>query len=155
MSPPATEDLLGGKWVIEHELGGGGMGRVVKAHYASTHYPCAIKFLHEQHKGREDLVARFLNEAKLSNRIGHPGVCRVIDVGWTEDEVPYLVMEFLEGESLEDVLIASEGLLPIGEARRICLRVLEIRRRFADLSGPRDPDGPWAVGDAEHLALAG
>ena len=121
-----SEELLGGKWVIERELGGGGMGRVVKAHYVSTHYPCAIKFLHEQHKQREDLVARFLNEAKLSNRIGHPGVCRVIDVGWTDDELPYLVMEYLEGDSLEDVLLANEGLLTIGEARRIGLRVLEI-----------------------------
>src|SRR5690606_30435302 len=58
---------------------------------------------------------------------------------------------------------AAEAFDAGGEALKVSLnlsvlqrlRVLEIRRRFADLSGPRDPDGPWSDSDAEHLALVG
>ena len=119
-------EILAGKWAIEHELGGGGMGRVVKAHYLSSGYPCAIKFLLEEHRHDSELVERFINEAQLSNRIGHGGVCRIIDVGWTEAQLPFLVMEYLEGQTLEDLLEDRGGLIAIGGAIRITTRVLEV-----------------------------
>jgi serine/threonine protein kinase len=103
------------------------MGKVFKAQYASSEYPCAIKLLLAEHKSNPDIVARFLNEAKIANKVGHPGVCRVIDLGWTQaDELPYLVMELLEGASVETILSQGHGFLAIGEALRITKQVLEV-----------------------------
>jgi serine/threonine-protein kinase len=122
----SADKPFAGKWLLERELGGGGMGRVVKARYAASGYPCAIKVLLPEHKHDAELVERFVNEAHLTNRIGHAGVRRVIDVGWTDDKLPYLVMEYLEGSSLEELLQRTGGLLPIGEALRIASRLLEV-----------------------------
>jgi serine/threonine protein kinase len=123
----ASSELFEGRWILETPLGEGGMGKVFKAQYASSDYPCAIKLLLSEHKGDPDIVGRFLNEAKIANKIGHPGVCRVIDVGWTQAEnLPYLVMELLEGESVETILGQGHGFLTIGEALRITKQVLEV-----------------------------
>lgn len=126
LTMPSSE-LFEDRWVLERPLGEGGMGKVFKAQYTSSDYPCAIKLLLSEHKSNPDIVARFLNEAKIANKIGHPGVCRVIDLGWTQaDELPYLVMELLEGDSVETILGRGHGFLAIGEALRIIKQVLEV-----------------------------
>jgi serine/threonine protein kinase len=119
-------DLFEGRWLLEDVLGEGGMGKVFKARYQSSGYPCAIKLLLPEHKDSEDVVARFLNEAKIANKVGHPGVCRVIDLAWTEARTPYLVMEFLEGNTVEHILAQKHGFLTIGDALRISKQVLEV-----------------------------
>jgi tRNA A-37 threonylcarbamoyl transferase component Bud32 len=122
----SSQELFAGKWILEDTLGEGGVGTVYKARYESSNYTCAIKILRPQHKLTRDVVSRFVNEAKISNHIGHPGVCRVIDVGWTDEELPFLVMEFLEGESVEDIIGQGPGFLRIGESLRITKQVLEV-----------------------------
>jgi serine/threonine protein kinase len=119
-------EVFEGRWVLDEVLGEGGMGKVLKARYQSSGYPCAIKLLLPEHKDSGDIVARFLNEAKIANKVGHPGVCRVIDLGWREDGTPYLVMEFLEGSSVESILAKKHGFLTIGDALRITKQVLEV-----------------------------
>jgi len=126
VSEEAGEELFEDRWILERTLGLGAMGQVFRARYASTGFPCAIKLLLAEHRDHEEIVTRFLNEAQVSNRIGHPGVCRVIDTGWTREELPFLIMELLEGASLEDTLGRGDGLMAIGEAMRIAIQLLDV-----------------------------
>ena len=121
-----SDELFEDRWIVERRLGVGAMGEVFRARYATTGFPCAIKLLLAEHRTNEEVVTRFLNEAQVSNRIGHPGVCRVIDMGWASGELPYLIMELLEGSSLEAILQTGDGLLPIGESLRIASQLLDV-----------------------------
>jgi len=98
----AGETVLG-RYVIEDLLGQGGMGRVYRAKHASLGLPVAVKVMQRQE--REDLVERFEREAQLMSRVQHPNVVRVYDYGLLDDGAPCLVMEILEGESLEARLV--------------------------------------------------
>ncbi|MEZ4364499.1 MAG: tetratricopeptide repeat protein [Kofleriaceae bacterium] len=116
--------LLDGKYRIERELSRGGMGIV----YAATHQllgtQVAIKVLHTSPDPGEDEsvrsssggpteVARFLDEARLAAALRHPNVVSVLDFGVVHD-LPYLVMELVEGETLRD-LLERRGKLPLSE----------------------------------------
>src|SRR5688572_20507682 len=98
-----------GNYVVERELGRGGMGIV----YAATHRvlgrPAAIKVLLDtQHR---DQIERFFNEARAAMAIDHPGIVKIHDVGWASDGRAYIAMELLVGESLAVQL--QRGPLPI------------------------------------------
>ncbi len=89
---------IGGKWKLEHWLGEGGMAAV----YAATSPDgerAAIKLLHPEMARRKDVRERFLQEAYVANRVGHPGAVRVLSHGSDTDDT-FLVMELLEGEPL-------------------------------------------------------
>jgi serine/threonine protein kinase len=60
----------------------------------------AVKVLHQYHSHDEGFVARFFREARASNRLTHPGVVDVFEVGKSPAGQPYIVMEFLDGETL-------------------------------------------------------
>jgi serine/threonine protein kinase len=93
--------VVGGKWRIDREIGSGGTATV----YAASHYAIgtrvALKVLTEEAAYNEAARARFLREGELANRVNHDGVIRVIDTGVTDDDCPFLVMELLEGETLD------------------------------------------------------
>ncbi|WP_437285076.1 protein kinase domain-containing protein [Sorangium sp. So ce406] len=89
-------------WLIEGELGRGGMGRVFRARHAKTRARAAIKVLLGDYARRPDVVARFRQEAIAVNIINHPGIVRVFDSGELEDGSPYIVMEYLDGRGLRD-----------------------------------------------------
>ena len=97
-------------------LGEGGMGRVFLAKHTFMGRKAAIKILRPELLGDQSLVARFLDEAKATNAIGHPNIIDIIDVGILPDRrTPYLMMEFLEGESLYSSL-ARERPLTVSRA---------------------------------------
>ena len=98
----AGETVLG-RYVIEDLLGQGGMGRVYRAKHASLGIAVAVKVMQRQE--RADLVERFEREAQLMSRVQHPNVVRVLDYGLLDDGAPCLVMEVLQGESLETRLV--------------------------------------------------
>jgi serine/threonine protein kinase len=110
--PVAVGAVLAGKYRIERVIGEGGMGVVVAATHLQLDTLVALKFI-VQDKGQA--VARFVREARSAVRLKSEHVARVSDVGTLEDGMPYMVMEYLEGRDLNDLLHASEP-LPIADA---------------------------------------
>ncbi len=113
-----------GKYEIERELGRGGMGYVVLARHLELDERVAIKFLLPAYANHQELVARFLREARAAVKIKSEHVGRVLDVGRAEDGSPYMVMEFLEGEDLGKHS-EQRGPMPIPEAVEYLLQACE------------------------------
>src|SRR5215470_13436317 len=95
---------IGGKYRIDKILGTGGMGIVVKATHVQLLQPVALKFLLASDAKHPDAGARFLREARAAVRLSSEHVCRVLDVGMAESGDPYMVMEYLDGADLDDVM---------------------------------------------------
>ena len=85
-------------------LGRGGMGTVYEAIHAEVGRKVALKVLHPELAGDEQMLMRFLNEARAANAIGHSGIVEVHHCGRLSSGVPYIVMELLPGESLRERL---------------------------------------------------
>ena len=108
--PPVLQRLslaLGdhvGQYRIEQVLGTGGMGVVVRAEHLQLHTPVAIKFLLPELLGDERVLARFLREARAAVTLKSEHVRRVFDVGTLASGVPYMVMEYLEGNDFHALL---------------------------------------------------
>ena len=100
-------------------LGEGGMGTVYLARHTFMGRRAAIKFLRPELLQDQSIVGRFLDEARATNAIQHPNIIDIIDVGLLSDgKTPYLMMEFLDGESLSSRLERSRP-LPLHEAVEI------------------------------------
>src|SRR5262249_50764869 len=121
---PREGDVLAGRYRIERVLGEGGMGVVVAATHLILGVRVALKFLRAEILEDEELVARFLREARAASRITSEHVARVTDVGRLEGGAPYMVLEYLEGEDLERRVLSS-GTLRIEEAVDYVLQASE------------------------------
>jgi serine/threonine-protein kinase len=106
-----TGDLISGRYRLLKQLGEGGMGEVWRARNERTGREFALKILLPTLLDNAEVLARFVREARLTSGLRHPGIVDVFDAGLTPDGRPYIVMEFLSGESLEDRL-ARERPLP-------------------------------------------
>jgi serine/threonine protein kinase len=107
--------VLDEKYRIERQLGKGGMGSVYLATHLGTDRPVALKVIAPQFMLNDEFIERFKREAKASGRMRHPNVVDVTDFGFAQvgrESVAYLVMEYLDGCSLGEVL-AEESRLPI------------------------------------------
>lgn len=105
MSYPVKEgDILAGKYKVESVLGKGGMGVVVAATHLQLKERVALKFLLPQASTEPEFAARFQREAQFMAKLRGEHVVRVSDVGVLETGSPYMVMEFLEGTDLRDVI---------------------------------------------------
>jgi serine/threonine protein kinase len=97
-------DIIGrtllGKYKVERLLGQGGMGSVWLGRHVITGRQVAIKVLDRRFLGTPAVVERFGREARSASAVQHEGIVEVLDLDTTEEGVPFLVMEFLEGESL-------------------------------------------------------
>jgi serine/threonine protein kinase len=108
--------VLDEKYLIERQLGKGGMGAVYLATHLGTDRPVAIKVIAPQYMANDEFVERFRREARAAGRLRHPNVVDVTDFGFArvnEQRIAYLVMEYLDGCTLADVL-AEESRLPVG-----------------------------------------
>ena len=103
-------------------LGRGGMGEVYEAVDETLSRHVAIKVLLPQYAAEADVVARFFNEARSVNLIGHPGLVQVFEFGKMPDGGAFMVMEYIAGVTLRDRLKES-GLLPEIEALQIALQL--------------------------------
>lgn len=117
-------EILLGKYRVERELGRGGMGVVYAARHLELGEAVAIKLLLPESEQDADLVRRFVREARASARIRSEHVCRVTDVGRLPGGEPYMVMELLHGQDLDQVL-AANGPLPIADAVEYVLQAIE------------------------------
>ena len=112
-----------GSYRILSKLSTGGMGVVYRAEHVLIGKLAAVKVLHPELCGNEDVVNRFLNEARAATAIKHPGIVEVFDFGHMESGEAYLTMEFLDGMSLARRL-TMKGRMGEGEAamllRSVC-----------------------------------
>src|SRR6478672_4798425 len=107
------EPVLEGKYHIERRLGQGGMGVVYKARHAYLKTQLAIKVILPDLVGNDpQLVTRFRQEALAAAAIRHQNVVNVTDYGVVDGTMPFLVMEYVEGESLHDLLAREQKLSP-------------------------------------------
>ena len=123
---PKKGDVVSGKYRIEKILAEGGMGVVFEATHLQLDEKVAIKFLRTEFTGPQagELAGRFLREARASAKIKSEHVVRVHDVGSTEAAAPYIVMEFLTGKDL-DQIVSSHGVLPVQQAVDYVLQACE------------------------------
>ncbi|MDI1450349.1 serine/threonine-protein kinase [Polyangium sp. 6x1] len=117
-------DLVAGKYRVERVIAAGGMGVVVAARHESLDQRYAIKLLRPEILDNEEAVARFLTEARTAARLESEHVARVFDVGRLDAGVPYMVMEYLDGVDL-DQLVESRGPLPVVEAVDLVVQALQ------------------------------
>src|SRR5499426_4123317 len=113
MTLPAGSRL--GPYEIVAPIGAGGMGEVYKARDTRLERTVAIKVLPEHLSKSEEIRQRFEREAKTISQLSHPHICALYDVG-REGETEYLVMEYLEGETLSERL--AKGALPLEQTLR-------------------------------------
>ena len=99
--------IIQGKYRIVRFIGDGGMGSVYEARHEYLGTRVALKFLHPELAKRPGLVTRFLREGQVAATIRSPHIVQVLDVDRTESGSAYLVMELLEGESLQQFLERS------------------------------------------------
>lgn len=123
-APVRAGEVLAGKYAVESVLGAGGMGVVVAATHVQLGQRVALKFLLPGACGNAEAVERFLREARAAVQIQSEHVARVSDVGTLETGSPYMVMEFLQGTDL-DQIVRSRGPLPIPEAVDAVLQACE------------------------------
>jgi len=117
-------DILAGKYRVERVLGAGGMGVVVLVTGTDGAGPFALKFLRPS-VARDPIAAkRFLREASAAGRIQNSHVVKVVDVGELASGAPYLVMEYLQGTTL-DKLLAGGKRLPVEQTCDVALQVAE------------------------------
>jgi serine/threonine-protein kinase len=103
---------LDGQYTILEKLGQGGMGAVYRATQHSVGREVAIKVVNAHLVSEPEAIKRFLREAKLASRLGHPNAVTVIDFGQTDDGVFYLVMELVNGRTLDQVIEAERAFRP-------------------------------------------
>ncbi len=110
------------RYQIVRRIGEGGMGAVYEARHTVIGKRVAVKVLLEKFLEKTELVARLLQEARLASSIGHENIVDVTDFGTTSDGRSFVVMEFLDGESLAQ-LVMRDAPLPIERALRIARQV--------------------------------
>ena len=111
-----------GPYEIQSPIGAGGMGEVYRSRDTRLGRDVAIKVLPEHLSGNPELKERFEREARSISSLNHPRICTLYDVGH-QDGIDFLVMEYLEGESLAERL--KKGPVPLKESLKIGIEVCE------------------------------
>jgi len=106
---------VGGRYDLIRQVGAGGMGQVFEGFDRNLKRRVAVKLTHADLESDSEWTKRFLREAELMATVSHPGTPAIYDAGLTDTEPfrPYLVMEFVDGVTLDDLLV-RRGRLPIG-----------------------------------------
>jgi serine/threonine-protein kinase len=130
-SPAAMAALAASDVYIGHEIVGpieirqlvgiGAMGRVYRGFQKGIDRDVAVKILHRELSSNPTVVARFHREAKVASRLAHPNVVHVLLTGQLPDGSMYMVMEYLDGMSLQSALAASGGAMPLPRALHVAL----------------------------------
>ncbi len=124
--PPTTDEaegpstaprVLTGRYLLEERIASGGMASVWRAHDEVLARTVAVKILHDHLAADEGFRERFRREAVAAAKLAHPNVVGLYDTG-TDGERVYLVMEFIDGKTLKEV-VTEQGPLPVAEAAAI------------------------------------
>jgi predicted Ser/Thr protein kinase len=159
---PSSPERIG-RYEVAGVLGHGGMGKVLRGRDPETLSSVAIKVMAAEISEDPEAPARFEREAKSLAVVDHPHVARVLDYGVLDDGAPYLVMEFVDGPSLAD-LIRSRVEMPYSRVARLLVEAAEglhgafkqkiVHRDIKPANLMLDPDGQLKIVDfglAKHL----
>jgi serine/threonine-protein kinase len=113
--------VLGGRYLVERVIGKGGMGAVYQAEHTHMHKRMAVKVLHREMSGLPEVVARFEREAMAAGHIEHPNVAAATDFGKLDDGSFFLVLEYVEGQSLREAM--GKGALDLGRALHVVRQI--------------------------------
>jgi len=117
--------FIAGRFRIERELGTGGMGTVYLATHLGLERPVAVKIIKRECAGDADVADRFLREARTMAKLRHPNAAMIFDAGNLPDGRHFIVMEFVEGETLSQAL-AREGRFPASKAVNIATQICDV-----------------------------
>jgi eukaryotic-like serine/threonine-protein kinase len=120
---PRVGTVVGDRYRVLGRIGEGGMGAVFRAEHILMKKVVALKLLHAETGQVEEAARRFEREAQSASRLNHPNIVSVTDFGRNHTGELFLVMEFVAGESLAD-LLAREGRLSVARARRLAGQIL-------------------------------
>lgn len=123
-SPVEVGNILAGKYRVERTIGTGGMGVVVEATDTRLERRVAIKFLLPEYAEHGEAASRFMREARAAVKIKSDHTARVIDVGTMENGSPYMVMEYLEGADVAQIL-ERDGVLSVEDAALYIIQACE------------------------------
>ena len=115
--------VLAGRFIIESILGTGGMSTVYRGKDLSIGRTVAIKMLHQQPLTEDKEIQRFLLEAKTASAVSHPNVITIFDFGLTSIGQPYIVMDFIDGVSLDQLI--KEKVLDLKRTINIFVQVCD------------------------------
>jgi len=152
--PDFQGTTIAGRYLVERLIGQGGMGTVWAGRHVTLDQLVAIKFVHPKLAGSAEALRRFDTEAKAAARIKSRHAVAVYDHGVTEAGQPYIVMEYLEGESLEDA-IHRRGKLPLNEVAEIvqqAARALNTAHAAGIVHRDLKPDNIFLARDSEATA---
>ncbi len=116
-------EIVADRYRVDKLIGSGGMANVYKAYDEKDKRVVALKVLKDEHKTDPDFLRRFEREAKAVLSLSHPNIVRSFDVGF-DDDLPFIVLEYVPGKTLKDV-IKEHGTLPPKTAVNITCQVLE------------------------------
>jgi tRNA A-37 threonylcarbamoyl transferase component Bud32 len=111
-----------GNYEVTEQIGMGGMGAVYLAKHSMLGRPAAVKVLRPEMSQRRAVVHRFFNEARAATAIRHPGIVEIYDFGYLPDGRAYIIMEFLDGESLSARIIRVRR-MPADQAVRLVRQI--------------------------------
>ncbi len=117
--------FIAGRFRIEREIGTGGMGAVYLATHLGLDRPVAVKIIKREFAADADVADRFLREARTMAKLRHPNAATIFDAGNLPDGRHYIVMEFVEGETLSQAL-AREGRFPASRAVNIATQICDV-----------------------------
>jgi serine/threonine-protein kinase len=146
--------LIAGRYRLEEPIGEGGMAQVWRAMDQRLDRPVALKLLTltAEDETQERAVQRFLREARLAAAVRHPNVVDVLDFGTTDEGRPFMVLELLEGESLE-ARLSREPALTLAELVELMIAVLdglEAVHRAGIVHRDVKPDNVFLVADGDR-----
>jgi hypothetical protein len=127
-----VDSIIAERYHISKKLGQGGMGAVYLGEHVKMGQLAAIKVITRALAGDPAAIARFTREARNAAQIKHPNVCMIHDFGETPDGLIYMAMEYIEGESLAD-LLRRDGRLPLDRAARILMQCCDALQAAHDL----------------------
>jgi serine/threonine protein kinase len=117
--------FIAGRFRIEREIGTGGMGAVYLATHLDLERPVAVKIIRREFAGDADVADRFLREARTMAKLRHPNAAMIFDAGNLPDGRHFIVMEFVEGETLSQAL-AREGRFSFSKAVGIATQICDV-----------------------------
>ncbi len=119
-----TNRIVAETYKITQQIGAGGMGSIFEAEHVRMGRKFALKLLDPAFAENEEVFQRFKREAEIAGQLGHPNIVDVVDFDRTEEGIPYIVMEKLDGEDLAD-WIANRGAFTFQTAYPIIIEVVD------------------------------
>ncbi|MEQ8766391.1 MAG: protein kinase, partial [Planctomycetota bacterium] len=109
LKPLGPDDRVeAGKYVVQGELGRGGVGTVHRGHDQDLGRDVAMKFLHDKYKDQPEVLHRFVEEAQIGGQLQHPGIVPVYDLGMVAGK-PFFAMKLVKGQTLAKKLAERES----------------------------------------------